>query len=1375
MKTEQCVADLFLTNPYSDRAKHVDYKGNLIPSACTWITKNESYNKWNDSTQKFSQILWLSGRPGSGTTMLAIFLTEEIERRLSVSSKTILLYYFCDSRHEKRNTVVSILRGLIFQLITQQPALVKILLQDYRILRDRLFADNSFEALWKIFECMILEINDHRFYCIIDGLDECKNSSLDLFIKNIKIFFDQSPISEFSASIPEKQRMTQNSKIDLGQQSVGRHNVDFRMLITSQDDHEYWTTELGEFSHLQLSIDAADYHSDLKSYINVRANEFSTSITDTKLDAATISAALSARGDGTLLWVNLALENLNRAASNSLQQTLNHMPLTVEEIYHQALLSIADNSKYLAAALLRWMVMVVRPLQLSELEVGLGLSTGASINQITLRKIIDSCGSLIVVRESEVSLVHQTARNFLLLASSSLRRDPRLRQFHSNEEAAHSEIAQACLTYLAHGSLARGPIQVITTHKSSISKSDQEHLTQFPFLSYATINWTKHARCSAIGNINFTSPFFHPVSAIRDTWWSTYWISTFPASTWRWTAPAPFSLLHLAAYFGILPLAVSLENQGLLRDQIGERDNHSNRAILYAVENGHLNMVSFLLNRGASKIQATWLNNMDAMEEPLLHCAAKLGDAKLVSLLLDHGEQVNEAFDNKWDLETNEAYIATLATHLPGTAKEITETWYNRERRSSQLNYGQDETALHVAVSCGHDSVVLRLLEAGANISAQTTGGWTALHNAAWFGKASTIQILLAHGADVMAECDHKWTPLHYAAHQNQRESVKLLLENGAQVDARSSKQKTALHVACSGSNLEVVKVLLEHNADLESRTIAGATPLHVAVWAGYDTTVKFLLDHGANKTALNRGCQTPEKVALIRGHSNIASMLKSYVMDEYSATQEGKGVHLETTSSTPTSPAKATSIYSNNGSDGLRELNVTQNNSSAIVEGSDLPELFVADTRPELGPNPAKQLGNFLGYEDGLIPMTPEESSFVPTATTLKTSSDNFSTSFGGLTLNKTSSAAESPSTQPPPTQILPTYESPIIASPREIAKPHSRSVSSPSQSTTNYPPPPPYSEHLPSTSQQTPNTQFNPYFQNLSVDASAPFNQVMPPPPSQLTSPISTPPAIYTSPPPTQPQSPINSLPNYVPVSDIGQSLSYSPSSYPLPPSRPSLPSQSSSGVSDSSTLKYKKSPPPLPPRSPTNPPLSNRPIIENVSQYHNYQQTTAQPQSVYASPIVQDHSSFTQNLNQTYSHSQPESLQQVNGSSQYLTSPIAESQFPTFTQNPVSNHSYSHSRPPLQANGPNFSFPPSASPQIASSQGPTPQFAQTSPYMGPAVHASPPTLFGLSPGFVPNRTFAPPPTGSGAHQPTSFGVQALRKSNSFLNINILGKKIL
>jgi len=117
----------------------------------------------------------------------------------------------------------------------------------------------------------------------------------------------------------------------------------------------------------------------------------------------------------------------------------------------------------------------------------------------------------------------------------------------------------------------------------------------------------------------------------------------------------------------------------------------------------------------------------------LMH-AARLGDADIVSLLLEHGAKIDVQDKDGW-------------------------------------------TALMRAAAKGHDSVVKILLNHHAAMNLQDKDGYTALHWAAHRGHIVVVKQLLDAGADTGIKNRYGWTPLMVAM-QERRQDVVTLLEH---------------------------------------------------------------------------------------------------------------------------------------------------------------------------------------------------------------------------------------------------------------------------------------------------------------------------------------------------------------------------------------------------------------------------------------------------------------------------------------------------------------------------------------------------------------------------------------------------------------------
>lgn len=124
-----------------------DYKSSLptrVEDTCHWILSNPRYHDW--SMQNEACLLWISGYPGSGKTILSAYLLEY----LGTSNLPAALYYFfCDEKIDKQRDAMAILRSLIHQLITRRRLLIKYIRASYDIQGPQF--DQNFNELWRIF------------------------------------------------------------------------------------------------------------------------------------------------------------------------------------------------------------------------------------------------------------------------------------------------------------------------------------------------------------------------------------------------------------------------------------------------------------------------------------------------------------------------------------------------------------------------------------------------------------------------------------------------------------------------------------------------------------------------------------------------------------------------------------------------------------------------------------------------------------------------------------------------------------------------------------------------------------------------------------------------------------------------------------------------------------------------------------------------------------------------------------------------------------------------------------------------------------------------------------------------------------------------
>ena len=105
---------------------------------------------------------------------------------------------------------------------------------------------------------------------------------------------------------------------------------------------------------------------------------------------------------------------------------------------------------------------------------------------------------------------------------------------------------------------------------------------------------------------------------------------------------------------------------------------------------------------------------------------------------------------------------------------------------------GGEESKLHAAIRA-HNLKLVRaaLCDEGLDIDAVGVYGWTALHEAASCGHQDMVLILLDHGADPdIQDSVQKCTPIHFAAKNGHLEVVRSLVRSGARIDLRNAAGK---------------------------------------------------------------------------------------------------------------------------------------------------------------------------------------------------------------------------------------------------------------------------------------------------------------------------------------------------------------------------------------------------------------------------------------------------------------------------------------------------------------------------------------------------------------------------------------------------------
>ncbi|RYP53253.1 hypothetical protein DL768_001757 [Monosporascus sp. mg162] len=166
---------LLLTRPEVDRKSLIALKGRRVDGTCEWLIQHPSYQGWLADANL--PLLWISGGPGKGKTMLAIYITEVLQPMVD-AAENVLLYYFCINRDKNRNTALTIIRGIIHQWIDLHPYPAQYIKNSFEGTETTKYTVSSFVSSWRVFLTLLRQSGSSQVVCVLDGLDECEKESL---------------------------------------------------------------------------------------------------------------------------------------------------------------------------------------------------------------------------------------------------------------------------------------------------------------------------------------------------------------------------------------------------------------------------------------------------------------------------------------------------------------------------------------------------------------------------------------------------------------------------------------------------------------------------------------------------------------------------------------------------------------------------------------------------------------------------------------------------------------------------------------------------------------------------------------------------------------------------------------------------------------------------------------------------------------------------------------------------------------------------------------------------------------------------------------------------------------------------------------------
>ena len=599
----------------------------------------------------------------------------------NTTASTICYFFFKDGQ-EQRTRGANALSALLHQLF-ENTTLITHALPTFSRYGEKL--RDEFAKLWEILLKSAADPGAGDIICVLDALDECEENARNQLIGKLIYFFSQE---------------------------VYQHpSMKLKFLVTSRpyDDLELKFERLSTFS-TYMRFDGDEKSWMIGQEINL--------VIDAKIphiaggfdheERKRICDRLKDMENRTYLWLFLTIDIIEKSPSNfrrksDIESLLSNLPAEVSDAYDRILQRSTDKAK--ARILLEFIVAATRLLSLEEANVALTIATreGCCDTQGELElwplqnfksDVQNWCGLFVSVHDGKLSLIHQTAREFLTETSKSARNSSHKWRGCLDMAAAHSTMSRICLSYLRFQDVAS--IDQSELDQSQLDRyGDRKPTEEYHLLDYAAKYWVTHYRSQPT---EFAKASQNAAVSLCNTSLAQGWFSLYLDMGVRRTITIRvWTGLGIASYLGLVNVAEEFLD--------GEDDGNAKcspygSALFTASAMGHDRVVQMLLRKGAD------VNTQSGYYGNALQAASLNGHDQVVRILLDKGADIN----------AQSGYFGNaLQATLEGGHNQIVRMLLDKGADVNAQG-GLFGNALQAASNRGHDGLVRILLDKRGNV-----------------------------------------------------------------------------------------------------------------------------------------------------------------------------------------------------------------------------------------------------------------------------------------------------------------------------------------------------------------------------------------------------------------------------------------------------------------------------------------------------------------------------------------------------------------------------------------------------------------------------------------------------------------------------------
>ncbi|KAH6887856.1 hypothetical protein BKA70DRAFT_71651 [Coprinopsis sp. MPI-PUGE-AT-0042] len=583
----------------SFRKIHQDMLAKATSVTGMWLLKSEIFSLWLEPNGDL-KILWGSGIPGAGKTILTALVIDLLEELARESGrKTCVAYIYIRYSDRANMTVRNVLEVLVKQIAERHPDALPIVYETYALHISDATQPTESQLLG-----LLRQLADYvTTTFVIDALDEAPTDMQLHLVKtldslNCKMFITSRPLAVVEEQFPDAHRLL-----------VVAQDGDIDLLIEKK---------LERSANLQRLFGKAG--SSLREEI---------------------VGTIKRKCGGMFLHASLQLDALCHCLSlHDVHQTLDQFPSEIENTYAQTwsrILNQHPRHVSLAKAVLLWVVNAARSVTVEELQRAVATSPHnhkfEPARMVPETTFLGLCHGLVVLEEESrlVRLVHYTARK--PVEESLLESFPH----------PHSLQASICMTHLTKCEFESTTID----SKQALEQA----LKDDPLLAYSHDAWAFHAQASlddmAVASqlaefVTNCHAFPALISGTFDLL-SPLHLLIFYQLPLSFARPLNDGVLNVVTkIYGYTPMGLA-GSQGyrvgvqalllLAGDSINKQDKTGASPLIYAAWHGHEGAVELLL--ACPKISVNLVNQYGISA---LMLAAYNGHRTIVKLLLAHPE-----------------------------------------------------------------------------------------------------------------------------------------------------------------------------------------------------------------------------------------------------------------------------------------------------------------------------------------------------------------------------------------------------------------------------------------------------------------------------------------------------------------------------------------------------------------------------------------------------------------------------------------------------------------------------------------------------------------------------------------------------------------